>query len=123
MSQIAGNCLYISQQDCAPAHNSKWTQDWNKQSLTEMCQKEIWPPSSPDCNRLDCITSSVSELRVNLKPQTKTENLLSKIKEVMESFHRSTMGNRHAGGLGQDQRLSSMLYVPLIFCFYFIKIQ
>jgi hypothetical protein len=31
-------------------------------------------------------------LRANLKPHYKTENLLSKIKEVMGSFDRSTMG-------------------------------
>jgi hypothetical protein len=30
-------------------------------------------------------------LRVNLKPHNKTENLLTKIKEVMESFERNTM--------------------------------
>jgi hypothetical protein len=57
-----------------------------------VCEKEIWPPSSPDCNRLDCIILGISELRVNLQPHNKTENLLPKIKEVMESFDRSTMG-------------------------------
>jgi hypothetical protein len=34
MSQIAGNCHYISKQDCAPAHNSKRSQDWLKESFT-----------------------------------------------------------------------------------------
>ncbi len=33
----------------------------------------------------------VSELRVSFKPHNKTENLLPKIKEVMESFDRNTM--------------------------------
>jgi hypothetical protein len=59
--------------------------------LTEVCVKEIWPPTFPDCNRLDCITFGVSELRVNSKPHNKTETLLPKIKEVMESFDRNTM--------------------------------
>jgi hypothetical protein len=40
---------------------------------------------------LACITLGVSELRVNLNPHNKTENLLSKIKEVMESFDRNPM--------------------------------
>ena len=57
-----------------------------------MCEWEIWPPSSPDFNRLDCITLGVYGLRVNLKPRNKTENLLTKIKEVMEFFERNTMG-------------------------------
>ncbi len=53
MDQIAGNCHYIFQQDGAPAHNSKKTQDWLKENLLEVWEKEIWPPSSPDCNPLD----------------------------------------------------------------------
>jgi hypothetical protein len=91
MDQIAGNCHYIFQLDCAPAHNNKRPQVWLKESLTEVCEKEIWPLSFPDCNRLDCITFGVSELRVNLKPHNKTENLLPKIKEVIESFDRNTI--------------------------------
>ncbi len=73
-----------------------------------MCEREIWPPSSPHFNRLDCITLGVYGLRVNFKPHNETENLLTKIKEVMESFKRNTWG-RPARGLGQDQRLSSLL--------------
>jgi hypothetical protein len=91
MDQIAGNCHYIFQLDCAPAHNNKRLQVWLKESLTEVCEKEIWLPSFPDCNRLDCTTFGVSELRVNLKPHNKTENLPPKIKEVMESFNRNTV--------------------------------
>jgi hypothetical protein len=72
-------------------NNNKRSQVWLKESLTEVCEKEIRPPSFPDCNRLDCITFGVSELRVNLKPHNKTENLLPKIKEVMKSFDRNTM--------------------------------
>jgi hypothetical protein len=47
--QVAGNCHYIFQQDRGPAHNNKRTQDWLKESLTEVYEKEIWPPSSTDC--------------------------------------------------------------------------
>jgi hypothetical protein len=41
MDQIAGNCHYIFQQDCAPAHNNKRSQVWLKKTLTEVCEKEI----------------------------------------------------------------------------------
>jgi|LakMenEpi03Aug12_release.lakeMendotaPanAssembly.Ray.scaffolds.fasta_scaffold6692299_1 hypothetical protein len=41
MDQIAGNCHYIFQQNCFPAHNNKRAQDWLKESLTEVCEKEI----------------------------------------------------------------------------------
>jgi hypothetical protein len=91
MNQIAGNCHYIFQQDSTPTQNNKRSQDWLKEGLTEVCEKEIWSPSSPDCDSLDCITLGVSELRVSLKPHNKTENLVSKNKEVMESFDRNTM--------------------------------
>jgi hypothetical protein len=56
-----------------------------------VCEREIWPPSSPDFNRLDCIKLGVYGLWVNLKPHNKTQNLFTKIKEVMESFERNTM--------------------------------
>jgi hypothetical protein len=76
MCQIAGNCHYIFQHDCAPAHNKKRSPDWPEESLTEVCEREIWPPSSPDFNRLDCITLGVYGLRVNLKPHNKQEPTL-----------------------------------------------
>jgi hypothetical protein len=38
MGQVAGNCHYILQQDSVPAHNNKRTQDWLKESLTEVCE-------------------------------------------------------------------------------------
>ncbi len=50
-----------------------------------------WPPSSLDCNRFIWISLGVSELRANLKPHNKIQNLLPKIKEVMGSFDRNTM--------------------------------
>jgi hypothetical protein len=91
MSQIAGNCHYISQQDCAPPHNSKRWQDWLKESLTQVCETDIWPSSSPDCNHLDCITLGVSGSRINLKPHNKTEDLIQRIKEMVGSLDRETV--------------------------------
>jgi hypothetical protein len=91
MGQVAVNCHYIFQQDSVPALNNKRTHDWLKESLTEVCEKEIWPPSSTDCYSFVWISLGVSGLRANIKPHNKTENLLPKIKEVMRSFDRNTM--------------------------------
>jgi hypothetical protein len=91
MGQVAGNFQHIFQQDSILAHNNKRTQDWLKESLTEMFEKEIWPPSSTDSYSFVWISLGVSGLRANLKPNNKTENLLPKIKEVMRSFDRNTM--------------------------------
>ncbi len=49
MGQVAGNYHYIFQQDRGSAHNKKRTQDWLNESLTEVFDKEILPPSSTDC--------------------------------------------------------------------------
>ncbi len=108
MEQIAGNCHSISQQDCAPAHSNKRSQVWLKESLTEVYEKEIWPPSFPDCNRLNCTTFGVSELRVNLKPQIKLRTY-SQTSRKWWSPSTGTPWRRPARGLGQDQRLSSLL--------------
>ena len=52
--------------DCSnPSHNSKRTQDWLKKNPTEVCKKEIWPPSSPYCNPVEYFAWGVYELRVS----------------------------------------------------------
>jgi hypothetical protein len=91
MDQIAGNRHYIFQLDGAPAHNSKKTQDCLKENLPEVWEKEIWPPTSPDCNPLDYFVWGVTELKVNAAPQNKNKDLIKKIKEAMGSLNRDTM--------------------------------
>jgi len=130
--QVAGNCHYIFQQDRGPAHNNKRTQDWLKESLTEVYGKEIWPPSSTDCYSFVWISLGVSGLRANLKPHNKTENLLPKIKEVMRSFDRNTMAKAcmsfrswmeavfTADGIFIEY--DDCQYVSLLIFFYFNKI-
>jgi hypothetical protein len=41
---------------------SKRTQDWLKENLPEVWDKEVLPPSSPNCNHLDYFVQGVSEL-------------------------------------------------------------
>jgi hypothetical protein len=54
-------------------------------------EKEVLPPSSPDCNNLGYFVLGVSELMVKAKPHNKTEDLILKIKEVMGSLDRDTV--------------------------------
>ncbi len=56
-----------------------------------MWDKEVLPPSSPECNHLDYFVLGVSELWVKAKPHNKTEDLILKIKEVMGSLDRDTV--------------------------------
>ena len=47
---------FIFQQDGAPAHTSRQSQDWIRQKNPLFIAKDEWPPNSPDLNPLDfCI--------------------------------------------------------------------
>jgi hypothetical protein len=70
---------------------SKMTLNWIQESLSDMWEKKIWPPSSSDCEPLDCFMCGVSEFGVNVKPHNKTAYLIPKIMEVIESLDRDTV--------------------------------
>ena len=53
MDEVASGRPYIFQQDGAPALTSIKTQDWSRENLPFFFEKEVWPPSSPDCSPLD----------------------------------------------------------------------
>jgi hypothetical protein len=44
---------FIFQQDGAPAHTARQTQDWLQQHASDFIGKDQWPPNSPDLNPLD----------------------------------------------------------------------
>lgn len=44
---------FIFQQDGAPAHTARQTQEWLALKCPEFIQKDEWPPNSPDLNPLD----------------------------------------------------------------------
>jgi hypothetical protein len=91
MDQVAGGRPYVFQQDGAPAHNSKRTQDWCRANLPEFWGKELWPPSFPDCNPLDYFLWDVSELHGNKMPHNTSAALMEKITEVMGNLDRDTV--------------------------------
>jgi hypothetical protein len=91
MDQVAGGRPNVFQQDGAPAHNSKRTQDWCRVNLPEFWWKELWLPSSPDCNPLDYFVWGVSELHVNKTPHNTSAALMEKITEVMGNLDKDTM--------------------------------
>src|ERR1700743_2633457 len=43
---------FVFQQDGAPAHSSRLTQEWIEQHSPEFVRKDEWPPNSPDLNTL-----------------------------------------------------------------------
>ena len=80
---------------------NKRTQDWHKENLPKVWDKEVWPSNSPGCKYLDDFVLDdfvlgVSELVVNAKPHNKTEDLILKIKEVMMvSLDRDTVAKAY----------------------------
>lgn len=52
MVRVAGDRAFVFQQDGAPAHTAKATQDFLKTTVP-FWPKNFWPPSSPDINPLD----------------------------------------------------------------------
>jgi hypothetical protein len=91
MDKVAGGRPYVFQQDGAPAHNSKRAQDWCRENLLEFWGKELWPPTSPDCNPLDYFVWGVSELHVNRMPHNTSAALIEKITEAMGNLNSDTV--------------------------------
>lgn len=52
-SKLIPDGNYCFQQDSAPSHQSKATQEWCRQNLAHFISSQEWPASSPDLNPLD----------------------------------------------------------------------
>ena len=52
---------FLFQQDGAPAHTAKTTQNWLSNEIPQFLSKEEWPPSSSDLNPLDFSMWSILE--------------------------------------------------------------
>lgn len=69
------NRHWIFQQDSAPAHKAKSTQDWLTTRGIDFIRHEDWPSSSPDLNPLDYKIWQHSEEKVCAKPHRNLESL------------------------------------------------
>ena len=63
----------VLEQDGAPAHTARLTQDWLKTNCTNFIAKDEWPPNSPDLNPLDYpLWGAMLEAYHKLQPKPKT---------------------------------------------------
>jgi inhibitor of nuclear factor kappa-B kinase subunit alpha len=67
------------QQDSAPAHMAKLTQEWCKDECPDFISTSEWPPSSPDLNPLDYSVWGVLEARVNAMIHRSLNSLKQKL--------------------------------------------
>ena len=79
MDRVADGRPYVFQQDGAPAHNAKVTQDWLKEHLPDFWGKNLWPPSSPDCSPLDYYVWGACERMINRTPYNTQQALKAAI--------------------------------------------
>ena len=87
IDRIVGNKSWIFIQDSAPSHRSNLVQSFLKEKLkSRFVKSSEWPPSSPDCSRLDYhfwnhVKEKVYADRMN-KPFTNEAELKRKIRKV-----------------------------------------
>ena len=91
MDQVARGRPYVFQQDGAPAHNAKLTQTWLADNLPDFWGKEVWPPSSPDCNPLDYYVWGKCERTINRSPHNTVDSLKTAIVQGFEAMPRAEM--------------------------------
>ena len=69
------------QQDSAPSHGAKKTQEWLSANVPNFISKEEWPPSSPDLNPLDFGIWGYLESKVSATHHKSLEALKTKLRK------------------------------------------
>ena len=87
------NNTWIFQQDSAPAHASKSTQDWLREKKIEFISKDEWPPSSPDLNPLDYRVWANLEARACAKPHKSLDSLKLSLQREWQKIPQDELRN------------------------------
>ena len=79
LKQLGKRSLVRPQQDGAPAHTSKKTQDWLATNLAHLWDKSLRPPTSPDLNPLDYSVRGILECEACKNSHSSVDDLKTSI--------------------------------------------
>ena len=85
-SNYSPDVKVVFQQDGAPAHTAKKTQEWLKENIPNFWSKDIWPPNSPDLNPLDFSVWANVESQACKKPHKNVQDLRSSVAKVWNNM-------------------------------------
>lgn len=74
---------WIFQQDSAPAHKARKTQQWLKDNVPEFISHMDWPSSSPDLNPLDYKLWDILETKTSSSSHSNLENLKKSLRRAV----------------------------------------
>ncbi|WKY08788.1 hypothetical protein Q1695_001738 [Nippostrongylus brasiliensis] len=81
-----GEQKWTFQQDGAPAHRARRTQDWCRANFPDFIPASEWPANSPDLNVMDFCVWSILEEKACAKSHASIEALKSSLKKAWEEI-------------------------------------
>lgn len=82
---------FVFQQDGAPAHTARQTQEWLAANCPDFIGKDEWPPNSPDLNPMDfCVWGMMLAAYQKHRPKPKTK---AELKDVLQQIWDSLSQN------------------------------
>ena len=82
---------WVFQQDSAPAHNARMTQEWLRTSVPDFISTSQWPPYSPDLNPLEFSIWSILESKVCATKHRSLDSLKHSLKREWERIPQEIM--------------------------------
>ena len=87
----------IYQQDGAPAHHARKTQDWCRSNLQGFWEKGVWPGNSPDLSPIENLWAIVQSDLDTMKPATSEKTLIRNLQEAWRRIKAETLDNLICG--------------------------
>ena len=87
----------IYQQDGAPTHHSRKSQEWLKNNLPSFGEKGIWPGNSPDLSPIENVWAIVKNDMDSMTPPNNLKILVNNIKLAWSRLSPDILANMYDG--------------------------